>query len=178
LRGYELEVEVFDDFISTVIPIIVGILILALIGALVSLPVLIPPIRKLGQRSTTARVVEIIIIGLVSLVISFGLLTWLNAQVTYIFSTVGTPPWSQVENPLAPAIVKELWIRRLMPPPLQQPCYTTDMAVCQRADWAPGDTAYANWGAYLMSIGICLVSSLTGGTLAWFLTRQKQHNAE
>ena len=168
----------FEDFISTVIPIITGILALALIGALVSLPVLIPPIRKLGQQSTTARVAEIVIIGLVSLAISFGLYTWLNAQVTYIFSTVGIPPWSQVEDPLAPAIVKELWIRRLVPPPLQQPCYTTDMAVCQRADWAPGDTAYANWGAYLVNIGICLVSSLTGGFLAWSFTRHRQHNTQ
>jgi hypothetical protein len=170
---------VFEELVPAVLAVIVGFLCLALIGALVSLAVLIPPIRKLGRRSTVARAAEVVIVGVVSFAVSFGLLTRLGAEVAYIFSTIGPPAWEEVEDALKPAIVEELWIRGLMPPPLMQPCYTTDAAVCQRADWATlGGEVSGGWGAYLMSVGVCLVSFVTGGFLARVFTRQRRPDAQ
>jgi hypothetical protein len=164
---------------SNTLPVTVGVLVLALIGALASLVVLIPPIRKLGRRSRIARAAEVVVIGVVSFAISFGLFTRLGAEVAYIFSTIGTPPWQEVYDPLRPAIVEELWMRELVPPPWRQPCYTSDTVVCQRADWAtPGGEASGSWGAYLRGIGIYLVSSLAGGSLSWVFTRKRPRDAQ
>lgn len=168
-----------EELVPAVLAVIVGFLALALIGALVSLVVLIPPIRKLGRRSSAARTAEVVIVGVVSLAVSFGLFTRLGAEVAYIFSTIGPPAWEEVEDALKPAIVEELWMRALMPPPLVQPCYTTDTAVCQRADWATlGGEVSGDWGVYLMSVGVCLVSLVTGGSLASVFTRHRRPDAQ
>jgi hypothetical protein len=163
-----------SDLVPTVLGITVIVLTLALVGALASLVVLIPPIRKLGRCNAVARLTGVLIIGLLSLMIGFGLFTRLGAEVHYIFGTIGEPPWQRAEDPYKPAIVKEIWIRLLMPPPLQRPCYAGEAVVCQRTDWAAPSAADRDWGSYLMDIGICLISSLTSGFLVWMFTRRAQ----
>ena len=163
-----------SDLVPTVLGITVIVLALALVGALASLVVLIPPIRKLGRCNAVARLTGVLIIGLLSLVIGFGLFTRLGAEVHYIFSTIGEPPWQRAEDPYRPVIVKEIWIRLLVPPPLQRPCYAGEAVVCQRADWATPNAAGRDWGSYLADIGICLISSLTSGFLVWMFTRRAQ----
>jgi hypothetical protein len=163
-----------SDLVPTVLGITMIVLTLALVGALASLVVLIPPIRKLGRGSTVARLTGILIIGLLSLVIGLGLYARLGAEVHYIFSTIGEPPWQRAEDPYKPAIVKEIWIRLLVPPPLQRPCYAREAVVCQRADWAAPGAADGDWGSYLTGMGICLISSLTSGLLVWLFTRKNE----
>ncbi len=168
-----------EDVMSDVLGVAIGILALALIGALVSLVVLIPPIRKLGRRSRIARAAEVVVIGVVSFAISFGLFTRLGAEVAYIFSMIVPLTGQEIDDPLRPAIVEELWMRALVPPPWQQPCYTSDTLVCQKADWTmPGSETTGDWGAYLISIGLCLVSSLAGGALAHLFTRKRQRDTQ
>jgi len=163
-----------SDLVPTVLGINMIVLTLALVGALASLVVLIPPLRKLGRRNVVARLTGVLIIGLLSLAIGFGLFTRLGAEVRYIFGTIGEPPWQRAEDPYRPAIVKEIWIRLLVPPPLQGPCYAREAVVCQRADWATPGAADRDWGSYLADIGMCLISSLTSGFLVWLFTRRTQ----
>ena len=63
-------------------PFIIVIIVLAFIGALISLSALLPPVRRLCRRSLAARGVAICTVGAVSFVIGFGLLTRLNAEVS------------------------------------------------------------------------------------------------
>jgi len=163
-----------SDLVPTVIGIVVMVLILALIGALVSLVVLLPPLRKLGRRSIIMRMTEVFIIALLSLVISFGLWTRLGAEIAYIFSTIGPAPWQEGGDPYRSAIVKELWVRSMMPPPLRRFCYSEEAIVCQRADWYAPDVASGDWGLYLQGIGMCLIASLVSSLLVWLFTRQQQ----
>jgi hypothetical protein len=163
-----------SGFVSTVLQMILMVLALGLIGALASLVVLIPPIRKLARRNATARQVAVFIIGLLSLVIAFGLYTRLGAEVHYIFGTIGAPPWQEAEDPYKPAVVREIWMRLLVPPSLQRPCYAGEAVVCEKADWIAPIARDGGWGTYLGSVGICLISALAGGFLAWlFTTRPK-----
>jgi len=163
-----------SDFVPAVLGITLLVLALGLIGALTSLVVLIPPIRKLARCDATARQAVVLVIGLLSLVIAFGLYTRLGAEVHYIFSTIGEPPWQRTEDPDKPAVVREIWMRRLVPPPLRRPYYSDDAVVCEKVDWITFNMDDGGWGPYLGSVGICLVSTLAGGFLAWlFTTRPK-----
>jgi hypothetical protein len=166
-----------SDFVSSVLVMILMVLALALIGGFVSLVALIPPIRKLGRRDATARWTAVLIIGLLSLVIAFGLYTRLGAGVYYIFGTIGEPPWQRTEDPYKPAIVQEIWIRLLVPPPLQRPCYAGEAVVCEKTDWMAPIAGEGGWGSYLASVGICLISALAGGFLTWLFTTHPQDAA-
>jgi hypothetical protein len=163
-----------SDFVSAVLQMIMLVLALGLIGALTSLVVLIPPVRELARRNVTARRVVVFIVGLLSLVIAFGLYTRLGAEVYYIFGTIGEPPWQKTEDPYKQAVVREIWTRLLVPPPLQRPCYAGEAVVCEKADWTAPIVRDGGWGTYLGGVGICLISALAGGFLAWlFTTRPK-----
>jgi hypothetical protein len=169
---------VFENIVSDVLPLTIGFILLVLIGTLISLTVLIPLVRRLSQQNLIARVAVIAVVVVVSFVISFLFFSWLNAQVAYIFSVVDIPPEEQVEDPLATEVVRELWVRIMVPPSFQQSCYSTNVEVCQRADWASGNAVSSEWGTYLASKGIYLLSSLAGGSFAWIFTRQRQQDAQ
>jgi hypothetical protein len=164
---------VFENIVSDVLPLTIGIILLVLIGALVSLIVLIPLVRRLSQQNLKARVAVIAVVVVVSFVISFVFFSWLNAQVAYIFSMVGIPPEEQVEDPLAIEVVRELWVRIMAPPSFQQSCYSKNVEVCQRADWASGNVVSRGWGTYLAGNGIYLLPSLAGGSFAWIFSRKR-----
>jgi hypothetical protein len=159
-----------SDFVPAVLQMILMVLSLGLIGALTSLVVLIPPIRKLARRNAAARQVVVFIVGLLSLAIAFGLYTRLGAEVYYIFGTIDAPPWQKTEDPYKPAVVQEIWMRLLVPPPVQRPCYAGEAVVCEKTDWIAPIAGDGGWGAYLGGIGICLISALAGGFLAWLFT--------
>ena len=165
-------------------PFIIVIVALALIGALVSLCVLLPPVRKLCQRNLAARGVAICIVGALSFVIGFGLLTRLNAEVTYLFGTMsivdtfGPGPaqvvWSPQVEANKPYVVRELWARLLIPPGIRRPCYTNAAWVCDAADNVlPAVSERWGWQPYLRDVGIGCVPAVTSGLLAWFYTRKK-----
>ncbi len=160
--------------------IIIFIVILLLIGALIALPALLPPIRKLGQRSQTVRVTAILVLGLVSFLVSIGLLTRVAAEVTCIFYTlpfhnnndyVLTEPGPMgQEQRNRRAAVNELWVRNIMPPPLRYTCYTGDPFGCDLADKM---VTSPTWGGYLLLIGMGLVSTSGCSALVWRFTRRR-----
>ena len=163
-------------------PFIFVLIVLALIGALVSLLALLPPVRKVALRSLAARIAAILILGLLSLVLAFGLLTRLMAEAVYAFGTVvivdtfnsqtSTVVWPYDIN--KPAIVNELWIRLLVPPPFRQACYTNEATMCALVnDILPATSADWSWKGYLVNYAAGFVSVVTSTGLVWLFTRQR-----
>jgi len=163
------------------------ILILILIGALVSLVALVPPIRRWCRRSVAARIAAICTLGLVSFVISFGGHTRLGAEVIYLFGTmvhVDTfdPNIKPTVTPIEtyyqmsrPVVVNELWIRSLIPPGVRRSCYAEEAWICDLADDViPAGVDQRGWGAYLLDVGIACVSVVASGVLVWRFTRRRQ----
>lgn len=152
----------------------------------IGLVALIPPLRKIGQHDPRTRRMEILLIGLVCFVIYFGLWTYLNAQLDYMFPNFGNwegppPPYPHWETDWAaekPALVREFWVRALFPPPLRRPCYTSAVNICRIADylldtmfyWSPGQRQTENQ-VYWTLVGFAVLSALLSGAVAWFVTR-------
>ena len=166
--------------------IVVNIILIAAlltVGALISLPVLLRPVRRwCCQRSLMVRGLVLCILGLVSFVISFAGLTRLKAQVTYLFGTMTTvdtfgPAGARVITPPQvnePFVVRELWIRLLLPPPLRPPCSTREVWVCTEADSVVSATsAQWRWSAYWTDVGLASISVAANSILAWLYTRRK-----
>jgi hypothetical protein len=165
-------------------PFIIVIIVLAFIGALISLSALLPPMRRLCRRSLAARGVAICTVGAASFVIGFGLLTRLNAEVAYLFGTMvvvdtfGPGPaevsWPPEVEANKPYVVRELWARLLIPPGTRRPCYTNEAWVCDAADdVVPATSERWDWQPYLRDVGIGCVPAVTSGLLGWFFTRKR-----
>jgi hypothetical protein len=167
------------------------ILILILIGALVSLVALVPPIRRGCQRSVAARIATICILGVVSFLISFGLLTRLGAEVTYLFDTMVhvdtfdanikptlTPEQAYYQRS-RPVVVNELWIRSLIPPGVRRSCYAGEAWICDLADKVvPAGSDGRGWRTYLLNVGIACLSVVAGSVLVWRFTSRRQSPAQ
>ena len=171
-------------------PWIIGILILILIGVLVSLVTLVPSIWGGFQHRLVARIAAICILGLVSFVISFGLFTRLEAEAAYVFGTMvhvdtfdpERPPPKITSPPEAkankPHIVRELWIRLLVPPAMRRSCYAGEPWICELTDdVTPAAWVERGWGRYLLDIGVGCVSLVTSSVLVWLFTRTKRSAA-
>lgn len=167
---------------EVLLQLIVVIVVLILIGALVSLPALLPPLRKLCRRSPAARIATICMLGLAALVVTFGLYTRLEAEVFYIFGArfvidtfdpeIGAIPAELPEYQAnKPLVIRELWLHLLSPPPLRQPCYTTEMVCDLVRGLTPDPSTTWSWPAYFLRIGISLVPALTSAVLVWIFTR-------
>ena len=170
-------------FISAV----VLILILILIGALVSLVALVPPIQRWCRRSVAARIATVCTLGLVSFVISFGLFTRLGAEVTYLFGTMvhvdtfdanikpTVTPLEAYYQMSRPVVVNELWVRSLIPPGVGRSCYAGEAWICDLADdVTPAGLDQRGWGAYLLNVGIACISVVASSVLVWRFTRRRQ----
>jgi hypothetical protein len=123
-------------------------------------------------------------LGLAALLVTFVLYTRLEAEVFYTFGAtfhidtfdpeIGTilaeQPEYQANKPL---VIRELWLRLFIPPPLRQPCYTTEM-ICDLASGLIHDPSLTwGWPAYFVRVGISLVPALTSAVLAWIFTRPR-----
>jgi hypothetical protein len=169
-------------------PYIILAIVLVLVGALISLLALLSPVRRLCRPNLVARIAVICILGLVSFVIGFGLWTRLNAEAAYVFGTmviVDTfdperipaatwPPETLVNKPF---VIRELWTRLLIPPPVRRSCYAGEAWVCGLADDVlPATSDRWSGKSYLQDVGMAGVSALTSCVLAWLFT-QKRHRS-
>ena len=167
-------------------PFIVAVIGLLLLGALMSLPALLSPVRRPCRRSTGARIAVICVLGFVSLAVGFGLWTRLHAEVAYVFGTfvmVDTfdpddiptatwPPETQVNRPF---VVRELWTRLLVPPAVRRPCYAREAWVCERADDVlPATSDRWSRRSYLQDIAAACVPALASALLVGFFTRKRR----
>jgi hypothetical protein len=158
---------------------IIGLLF---VGALLALPARVPPIRKLARRFAAARVALIVILGLLSYLIVFMPLARLGADAIYTFGTwrghgglgFGAITFFTEPQNIKSAIIDELWVRQMIPPPLRQPCYSPQAKVCQRADAIAAAAGPSNWdnGAYFQLAGTGLVSVAANVYLVWLFTRR------
>ena len=169
-------------------PYIVLAIVLVLVGALVSLLALLSPIRRLCRRSLVARIAVICILGLVSFVIGFGLWTRLNAEAAHVFGTMiivdtfdaertPTATWPPETLANKPFVIRELWTRLLIPPPVRRPCYAGEAWVCGLTDDVlPATSDRWSWKSYLQDVGLAGVSVLTSSVLAWLFTRKRHRS--
>jgi hypothetical protein len=159
-----------------------------MIGALVGLSALGWQARALKQRSRTALVVIMLVYGLISFAISFALSSRLAADAYLpLFDSLvnprdGTLPQAVTEEALEQAanVTRELWRRVLVPPPLREPCYTEEEAVCAAADDVAPAVLGGNWGweSYMQLIGRGLISAALTLTLIWGGTRARADEPE
>ena len=164
--------------------VFVAAIILALFGALISTLALLPPIRRLCRRNTVARTAMIGLLAFVAFGASLGLATRLGAEVSYIFANLTTVDTFDASRPVyvarppdyeanRPFVVRELWVRHLIPPPLRQRCYTSEAWVCEKADQVlPGPSVWNN-SSYLKGVGLASIPMVVSGVLAWLFTRRK-----
>ena len=124
----------------------------------------------------------------VSFVISFGLWTRLNAEAAYVFGTmvmvdtfdperIPTATWPPETLANKPFVIRELWTRLLIPPPVRRPCYAGEAWVCGLADDVlPATSDRWSWKSYLQDVGLAGVSVLTSSVLAWLFTRKRHRS--
>ena len=161
---------------------------------LIGLAVLVPPLRKRAQHNSTTRWMEILLVGLVAFVICFGLWTFLKAQFDYLSPNIivypETPPspypnWQTDWMAEKPALVREFWVRALIPPSLRRPCYTSATNICHIAEyvldliffWSPDRRQDENQ-LYWTLIGLAAFSALIGSAVAWLVTRPGKQKAQ
>ena len=166
-------------------PFVVVIAGLVLLGALISLLALLSPVRSLCRRSTGARIAVICILGFVSLAVGFGLWTRLSAEAAYVFGTmvmvdtfdperIPTATWPPETLVNKPFVIRELWTRLLIPPPVRRACYAGEAWVCGLADDVlPATSDRWSWRSYLQDVGMAGVPVLTSSVLAWLFTRKR-----
>lgn len=168
------------------------------VGVLFSLPMLWPPLRRIGQRSAKARKIGIAFCALLAFVSGLAVGKCLAALDPY--STTAYPP-SVLRAPSSAAIISELVIRGMIPPPLRGSCYSQDQSVCQWADGAimgweyeismslkieGFDSSYVDarsdwnsWRKYLdWSFWCSFISCATGSICTWLFTRRREQDRQ
>ena len=159
--------------------ILAAFLVAALIGVLLSLLFLIPPLRRLGQRATAVRRLLAASLGLLALLIVFGSAARVFAEAVgvVISGTVdsyrpaivrGSPQEQLVQkwDQNRAAVVNELWLRQMMPPRQAWACYTRRFEVCILMADEFGLWGSSTWWSWLVMLGLGVVSGLVCGALA------------
>ncbi len=152
----------------------VGILAI-IMGLLVALPSLIPPLRRAARRNRRVRMSELAALGLLSLFLTFAAWNFLNAAYDALWIAMGGGDFGAYTR-AEDAFTTEIWLRHMALPSPRQPCYTGSAAACQLADdyiQRLNPSSYT-WPKYLLSIGMALVAALTTGAGVWRFTRPRQ----
>lgn len=151
-----------------------------LMGALLSLPVAIPSVRARLSHNQKARVVVAAVLSVASLALSSILFARYLAELNFAMETIGYDPWYSTHQKEILAsgkqIVEELWLREILPPPLQHGCISGTKTICQYADeLTPPNWRRAgeSWGSYLGRHFMSVFAFLTTSLLVWRLTRRK-----
>jgi hypothetical protein len=153
-------------------------------GIILSLAALIRPTRDLALTSFIARVIVVASIGLIAFSTVFPLYTYIEIQAGYLFSLVLSPAgpeaWQALDSEEewliyerdGERIVHELVIRAMIPPLLRQPCYGSELGLCQIADQALGHLL--SWKSYMIRVLVPSWSVVVGSGLVWYYTRKER----
>jgi hypothetical protein len=163
------------DMLNVLVSYVCPGTMLVFVGILVSLLARLSSIADRGRRSITARIITAFILGTVSFLIAFGLVAQLGTGAEYslcwhLVDTYGRQRLQMNRN----AVLKELWIRRIVPPPLRRSCYTTSSVyVCTLADAV---SAISNLAAFSWTwqVIMSLTSAAITGSLVWGRIRRCQ----
>ncbi len=176
---------ILDSALSVIAAAVaVAVVASALIGALLSLLALLPPLRRLGRRSVRAKAGIIDACALLALAVTFGLGTRLFAGAMVAVVTRAEANWrdrvpegSDLERQIQGwdenrrVILNELWLRQMAPPARGSRCYTRQLAVCELMGEL-GVFGTSTWGTYALFVGLSVMSALVGGVLAWLFLRR------
>lgn len=175
--------------------VLLFLVVFACIGILISLPQLALPLRRFSQRSVIARMSGIAVFTLLAFMAGLAVGKWLTAG--YLYGLVTAPSPGEYGDLPSTAIMSELVIRGMIPPPLRISCYTQDQLVCQWADWAieswefqtattlklegldpPDVEAWSDWNSWQKyldwSFWCSLIPATTSGICAWLFTRPRR----
>jgi hypothetical protein len=163
------------------------IIISMTVGVIIALlAVFALPVRPWISRTAKRRSSVALLVAFIAFLTSFLVWTLLGASLRDVFTPslgasnnwIGMLPEYQKNRP---AVIKEVWIRQIVPPPLRQVCYTDRVEICDLADclesasqecpdvpWHDIEKEQAN---YLNMIGICGIAALTGGLTVGYLTK-------
>lgn len=183
--------------LSELIRVILVLMVFWLIGALVSLLVLLPPLRKLGRTSAMTRKVKILLFVFLAFALGFVLTRWWDALDAY--ATIGYIHYPDVrwhgDKISSNAIVGELLIRGLIPSPLRRSCYSSKAAVCNWANksiegweykkhmsltmqgfdpsYVSARSKWSNWWKHPnWWFWLSFAPALASGVCVWFFTQQ------
>lgn len=127
-------------YLNLLIMWLIILIVLGGFGALLSLPTLLPPIRKIGQNSERVRLAKSLIFGLLTVVILFAGVTWIDTYVdVFVLEIVRGSTLDHFNHGMLKevatdrsAVATELWLRWLSP--LDRSCYGRQMTICELAD--------------------------------------------
>ncbi len=181
--------------ISTLINLILPLIYGGIIGLLASLK----PLQQAGQSSRTGRAMVMVGLGVLAFSLTFFLLSFRSAFAGYQYGTsleAGLDPQALVTH--RNAVIGELWLREIVPPPLQPACYhqaefteagqelniapgssleqgmvTSPTSTCGLADrigsTSPGD--------YWLALVSYLLAGCAAALVAWYFTRAPKETA-
>jgi hypothetical protein len=162
------------------ISVIAAILLsFVLIGFLVSLRVVIPQVRAELSSNKTSRTCAAALLGTASLIVSSVLFARFIAGLNYTGQTLGYDPWFEPHKGIlanSDAIVEELWLRDIVPPPLQRECFSSKPTICKYADElgiGPSRRAGRSWGSYFGHYSMSVIAFLTSSLTVLILTRKR-----
>jgi len=162
-----------------------GLLGATILGALVSLWILLRPIRAAARRRQRVRRTLVAYCGLLGLAVAFGLVTRILAEGTWlVFSAqidsirdqlaTGSQAASLVDrwDRNRGGIVVEFWLRQMTPPDQAPRCLSVRLDVCNLLNDQLGLIGGSTWGFYALFISFALVSALTSASFAWWCTSE------
>ncbi len=148
-----------------------------LIGGILAIIDLLPPIRKLGQENPTLHQIKSLLFSNVAFVVVFGLYTFSLVDIVYVEFTVNpsSGPCSECADYVSPdefnqhrqLVTLELWIRTLLPPMLSNECFTAHTTVCQVATKVMHRVPLP-WNIYMLFV----ISGIAAGTTSYLLVRK------
>jgi len=154
------------------------------VGMLMSLLMLLPPLRAIAQGFPTIRLLVAFTLGLTSFAILYGSQTYLLAHSAYHSGNfqyecpscdrmIYVPPeFTQEEQEYKQAIMIEYWARYLLPPSFQSDCNTKNATVCRLAEdisLRKGPQEYTNpthyketlWNTFYLNFSLSLAATLS-----------------
>jgi hypothetical protein len=169
------------DFLFSIFFISLIVLPQLFIGTAAALLAWLPPVRRLCWRSLVARRAVIGLLACVSFAVSFGLCTKMSAEIDYVFASPAcgcypgaTPLWPPKDQvKYQPVVIRELWQRYLIPPPLRTNCYSSVATVCELANHVTARPSAQAWKQYGINLGLSLIAGAANSSLVWLLTRKR-----
>lgn len=169
-----------------------GILMIIVYGGVIACLSLIPSLNKFARTNIRSRLLLAALLSVSAFVLTMGLVTLRSAQAGLSY---GLSPGSgldvQALQENRSDVFRELWLREIVPPPLQKSCFSKQVfaeagsetgalpgdamvsapdSVCGLADRIGSITT----PAYIKSLAFYLLSALACSILTLMLTHEKQ----
>jgi hypothetical protein len=120
----------------------------------------------------TIRIMKVFMSGVLSFLIAFVLVALFTAAGEYFLCWHSVDNYGRGRLQLDQwSILKELWIRRFIPPSFGCPCYTSNIYVCTLADAVAVTTGLIGV-SWVWEVVMSFISSLTTMILLFVYSRQ------